>query len=168
MNDGVKDSAQLAGRKTLKARKTATRLLLTMGWAGWLAACDATDDLSNEDCLLPFVEVETKARPHQGEDRPTEANMWFRRLAARVDRHVTTLPDLQSLLPPKRRGVAKYDEDGGRATVRWTFHDASYIEARWGTRSEPFQLRRLVIDSRTAAYVTILPEDGCSRLQFNR
>ena len=52
--------------KTLKARKTATRLLLTMGWAGWLAACGATDDLSNEDCLLPFVQVETKARAHQG------------------------------------------------------------------------------------------------------
>ncbi len=139
-----------------------------MGWAGWLAACGATDDLSNEDCLLPFVQVETKARVHQGEDRPTEANVWFRRLAARVDRHVTTLPELRSLLPRKRRGVDKYDEAAGRATVRWTFHDGSYIEARLGTRSEPFRLRRLVIDSGTAAYVTMLHEDACSRLQFNR
>ena len=52
--------------------------------------------------------------------------------------------------------------------MRWTFHDASYIEARLATKSEPFRLRRLFIDSRTAAYVTILSENGCSQLRFNR
>ena len=78
----------------------------------------------------------------------TEAASWFPILSD-VRRGVTTVDEFSGLMPSDALAEFSRVDLGPGSLLRWTFHDASYIEARFVPVFHALVVTRVEVDSET-------------------